>query len=106
MTANDEGSGGRDAIPHVIGRPMNGLSVTSMKGTRHAILLVSDLDSTELENLSRVVSVPLSRQLEVGLVIDRGSVALLSFPHQPALRSLPSARQGPTLGSSDSSTRP
>lgn len=77
MTANDGGTGnvGENAIPHVIGRPMNGLSVVSVNGTRHAILLVSDLDSAELAQLSRAVSVPLARRLDVSLVSDHGSFA-------------------------------
>jgi len=79
MTANDGATGnvGEDAIPHVIGRPMNGLSVVSVNGTRHAILLVSDLDSGELAQLSRTISVPLARRLEVSLVPDRGNFASL-----------------------------
>jgi hypothetical protein len=85
MTANDGGTGnvGENAIPHVIGRPMNGLSVVSVNGTRHAILLVSDLDSAELAQLSRAVSVPLARRLDVSLVPDRGR---LRFTAIPALR--------------------
>jgi hypothetical protein len=80
MTADDEtGSAGRDAIPHVIGRPMNGLSVVSVNGTRHAILLVSDLDSGELAQLSESVSVPLARRLEVRLTPDHGSLASQRF---------------------------
>ena len=81
MTANDGGVGdvGQDAIPHVIGRPVNGLSVVSVNGTRHAVLLVSDLDSAELAQLSRAVSVPLARRLEVSLVPDRGTLASLVF---------------------------
>jgi hypothetical protein len=81
MTTNDGGTGNvaRDAIPHLIGRPLNGLSVVSVNGTHHALLLVSDLDSAELSQLSRAVSVPLARRLEVSLVPDRGSVASLQF---------------------------
>jgi len=81
MTTNDGGTGnvGQDAIPHLIGRPMDGLSVMSVNGTHHAILLVSDLGSTELARLSRVVSVPLARRLDVSLMPDRGSVASLQF---------------------------
>ena len=81
MTANDGGtvSVGQDAIPHVIGRPMNGLSVVSVNGTRHAILLVSDMDSAELAQLSRTISLPLARRLEASLVPDRGSLASLLF---------------------------
>lgn len=81
MTANNGETGdvGQDAIPRVIGRPMNGLSVVSVHGTRHAILLVSDLDSAELAQLSRAVSVPLARRLEGSLMPDRGSIASLLF---------------------------
>jgi hypothetical protein len=81
MTTNDGGTGdaGPDAIPHLIGRPMDGLSVVSVNGTHHAILLVSDLGSTELAQLSGAVSVPLARRLEVNLMPDRGSVASLQF---------------------------
>lgn len=81
MTANDGGASnaGQDAIPHVIGRPMNGLSVVSVDGTRHAILLVSDLETTELAQLSRAVSVPLARRLAT-LVPDRSIPAALISP--------------------------
>jgi hypothetical protein len=37
---------------------MDGLSVVSVNGRRHAILLVGDLGSTELTQLSRIVSLP------------------------------------------------
>jgi len=43
---------------------MNGLSVVSVTDSNHAILLVSDLDSTDLAQLSRAVSVPLAGRLE------------------------------------------
>jgi hypothetical protein len=81
MTTNDGATGGigQDAIPHMLGRPMNGLSVVSVNGAHHAILLVSDLGSTELAQLSGAVSVPLARRLEVNLMPDRGSVASLQF---------------------------
>lgn len=65
---NDE----TDAIPHLIGRPVNGLSVVSVAGAHHAILLVGDLDTTELTQLSHAVSVPLVRRLA-----GRGAVAPL-----------------------------
>jgi hypothetical protein len=83
MTANDGGTGivGQDAIPHVIGRPLNGLSVVSVNGARHAILLVSDLDTEALAQLSGTVSVPLARRLEASLAPDRGSLASLQFEH-------------------------
>jgi hypothetical protein len=80
MTANQEAAGAAeaaDAIPHLIGRPMNGLSVVSVNGTHHAILLVSDLESMELTQLSRAVSVPLAQRLEGRLIPDRSPLAAL-----------------------------
>jgi len=80
VTADDgTGNAGQDAIPHVIGRPMNGLSVVSVNGTRHAVLLVSDLKSPDLAELSKVVSMPLARRLEASLMPDRGNLASLLF---------------------------
>jgi hypothetical protein len=77
VTADDEGMGNaQDAIPHVIGRPVNGLSVVSVNGTHHAILLVSDLEGAELAQLSRAVSVPLARRLG-SLSPDRSTPAAL-----------------------------
>jgi hypothetical protein len=83
MTTNDGGTGrvGEDAIPRLIGHPMNGLSVVSVDGTHHAVLLVSDLESAELTQLSKAVSVPLTRRLEVSLMPDLGSVASLQPVH-------------------------
>ena len=83
MTANPGGTS-TDAIPHVIGRPLNGLSVVSVNGPSHAILLVSDLDHAELAELSRAVSVPLAQRLEVSLVPDRSRPAP-SIVSRPAL---------------------
>jgi len=71
MTANDRAPAERDAIPHVIGRSMNGLSVVSVNGSRHVILLVSDLDTGRLTELSRGVSVPLMRHVDVSLRPER-----------------------------------
>ena len=72
MTANDDAARGadRDAIPHVIGRPMNGLSVVSIDGAHHAILLVSDLSSTELAQVARAVSMPLAQRAAFGVTGD------------------------------------
>jgi hypothetical protein len=63
------------AEPHVIGRPTNGLSVVSVNGTRHAVLLVSDLGSAELTRLSHAVSLPLARRLAERLAPDRATMA-------------------------------
>jgi hypothetical protein len=57
------------AIPHVIGRPMDGLSVVSVNGSRHAVMLVSDLEDKELTQLAGIVSLPLVQRL--GDVSDR-----------------------------------
>jgi hypothetical protein len=90
MTADDRTAGSaEDAIPHVIGRPIGGLSVVAVSGTRHAILLVSDLDHADLEQLSRTISVPLARRLEAGLATDRMTFALAgiggAIPVEPAV---------------------
>jgi hypothetical protein len=82
MTADNRTTDGidtADAIPHVIGRPINGLSVVSVNGSTHAFLLVSDLGNTELTELSTSVSVPLKRRLEGSLVSNPMTVAAL-FP--------------------------
>jgi hypothetical protein len=66
MTSNGGATGaadGADVIPHVIGRPMDGLSVVSVNGSRHAVVLVSDLASAELTQLSQIVSLPLVQRL-------------------------------------------
>jgi hypothetical protein len=81
MTASDGPTGAvesADAIPHVIGRPMDGLSVVSVTGSQHAILLVSDLPSSELTQLSRMVSLPLAQRAG-GLIPDGGTPAALFF---------------------------
>jgi hypothetical protein len=81
MTANDGEAAnvGQEAIPHLLGRPMNGLSVVSVNGAHHAIVLVSDLNSAELTRLSKAVSLPLAQRLEVGLEPNQGTVASLRF---------------------------
>jgi predicted anti-sigma-YlaC factor YlaD len=67
MTASDGSAGSVEtdrALPHVIGRPMNGMSVVAVDAPRHSILLVSDLGSSDLQQLSTAVAMPLARQLE------------------------------------------
>ncbi len=66
MTANDGVTGSADVVdggPHLIGQPADGLSVVSVSGSRHAILLVSDLGSDELTELSRTVALPLAQRV-------------------------------------------
>ena len=58
------------AIPHVIGRPLDGLSVVSVNGSRHAVMLVSDLEKNDLTQLAGLVSVPLVQRL-AGVASDR-----------------------------------
>jgi len=80
VTANDRSTRAAesvDAVPHLIGRPMNGLSVVSVNGSRHAILLVSDLESAELTKLSGAVSVPLAQRLAARFTVDRNTMASL-----------------------------
>jgi hypothetical protein len=83
---------GPDAIPRVIGRPIDGLSVVSVDGTHHAILLVSDLDSTELTQLSTAVSVPLVRRLEVSVTPERIIFASRQFDRAFQLLTLSGAQ--------------
>ena len=78
MAANDAaGDVEPDAIPHVIGRSMNGLSVVSVNGTHHSILLVGDLERAELTQLSRAVSVPLARSLGMSGMSVQGALTWL-----------------------------
>lgn len=66
VTANDRTTAAAEpaeVIPHVIGRPVDGLSVVSVNGSRHAVMLVSDLESKELTQLAGIVSLPLVQRL-------------------------------------------
>jgi hypothetical protein len=63
MTARDAVADARDAVPHVIGGRTSGLSVVSVDGAGHAILLVGDVSAEELTVLSRTLSVSLLRRL-------------------------------------------
>ena len=66
MTVNGGATGpaaSAEVSPRVIGRLMDGLSVVSVNGSRHAIVLVSDLGNAELIQLSQTVSVPLVQRL-------------------------------------------
>lgn len=86
MTA-DEGMTnalGTDETPHLIGRSANGLSVVAVTRSRHAILLVSDLGSAELTELSRAVSVPLARRVEAHFIPeDHSALASLLIAQRP-----------------------
>jgi anti-sigma factor RsiW len=77
MTASDGGGTG-GAIPHILGRPTNGLSVVSVAGAHHAIILVADLDVEQLTQLSRTVSVPLAQKVAERVIsTEHGRVAAL-----------------------------
>ena len=89
MTASDGITGSADlanARPHLIGTPADGLSVVSVSGSRHAILLVSDLESGDLTELSRTVALPLAQRV-AGLEPDRTTTPALAFAMRARLRS-------------------
>ena len=74
VTRNDDAlSAGEiaSAVPQVIGRSTYGLSVVSVRGTRHAVLLVGDLDHKALTQLAGIVSMPLLQQLDSGPAAPR-----------------------------------
>jgi hypothetical protein len=79
MTPNEESTSAAETapVPHLIGHPMNGLSVVSVNGSRHAVLLVSDLGSAELAQLSQAVSLPLAQRLAARFTPDRDTMASL-----------------------------
>jgi hypothetical protein len=87
MTAGKDAAGTpvTEALPHLLGQPIGGLSVVSVESSSHAIMLVSDLNRTELTELSRVVSVPLARRLAGRLPpADVGALAMLQLdPRTP-----------------------
>lgn len=72
MTANDAGAlsttAHEDSTPHLHGHPVNGLSVISVRGPRHAILLVGELGEHELAELSKAVAMPLAHQMMSRLI--------------------------------------
>jgi putative zinc finger protein len=91
VTANEGSTGPAEAsgaMPHLIGRPLNGLSVVSVNGSRHAVLLVGDLESAELTQLSQTVSLQLARRLAARSTADDDTMASLyvlpAFPPEAA----------------------
>jgi hypothetical protein len=58
MTANEAAETAADTRPHLIGQPADGLSVVSVNGSHHAILLVSDIEGGELSRLFTLVAKP------------------------------------------------
>lgn len=91
VTTDDESSRSvtlpPDLDPHLHGAPVKGLSVASIRGAHHAILLVSDLDGRELTQLSRTVSVPLVDQLLTGLIQPASNV-IAAFSAESAFERL------------------
>jgi hypothetical protein len=85
VTADDERPGGvvmrPDLTPQHHGRPVSGLSVASIRGAHHAILLVSDLEGPELTQLSTTVSVPLVDQLLSGLIPPAPNAIATFYPN-------------------------
>lgn len=78
VTAIDGGNrANRPAAPRVIGQPVDGLTVVSVNGERHAVLLVSDLDAGDLTQLSRTLSLPLAERM--GALPDRGTPLALAI---------------------------
>ena len=96
VTADDERAAAMtlplDLDPHLHGRPINGMSVASIHGARHAILLVSDLDGRELRQLATAVSVPLVDHLLAGLVPAAPQAVATLYPDTAVERLL---RSGP-----------
>jgi len=73
-----------DVVPRVIGPTTSRLSVVSVTGSGHAVLLVSDLGRPELTQLSRIVSLPLVQRLQGTLFApDRGLLAALRIIPPP-----------------------
>ena len=92
VTANDRATAAAEsaeAIPHVIGRPMEGLSVVSVDGSRHAVMLVSDLEKNELTQLAGIVSLPLAQRLADATSDRTKTIAWLFAPPTQELNSSP-----------------
>jgi hypothetical protein len=87
VTANDAAAGSAEAIPHVIGRPTEGLSVVSVNGARHAVMLVGDLEQSELTQLAGIVSLPLAERLADGIADSPDTTAGLFGPPVQGLAS-------------------
>jgi hypothetical protein len=92
LTASEVSTSAADtgnAAPRLIGSSTNGLSVVSVTGSRHAVLLVSDLGRAELTQLSTALSVPLAQHLAARVTDDRGTMAsslIVAALQEPARR--------------------
>jgi len=65
MTTRDADPRG-DLTPQPIGKATDGLSVVSVSGSGYAVLVVSDLGSDQLRQLSTVIAQPLAQRLQGG----------------------------------------
>jgi hypothetical protein len=82
MTAGGTGLGGATAgapIPHSIGPTTNGLSVVSIDAADRSILLVGDLGSAELTELSTIVATPLAQRLNGGVLSSANPVMAMAL---------------------------
>ena len=89
LTSNDVTTGGAntvDAISHSIGHPMKGISVVSVSGAHHAVLLVGDLGAAELTQLAAAVSVPLVHRIDADVRPDRDTLVGLFLVQPVPLR--------------------
>jgi hypothetical protein len=83
-----------DSRPHPIGRSRDGLSVVSVDGPHHAILLVSDLGKTELAQLSAIIAKPLEQRLSDGTPAATADVVVaLQRAQAPDVTNRPIARR-------------
>lgn len=64
------------ASPHPIGRSRDGLSVVSVDGADHAVMLVGDLGKTELTELSALIATPLAHRLVGGQPLPNADVVI------------------------------
>ena len=58
--------------------PAHGIGRAGRRNREFQLLLVSDLDSPELTHLSRAVSMPLARQLDLSKMAPSGTIAALT----------------------------
>ena len=81
LMAANAGAADGGASPQVIGRPVDGLSAVSVNASRHVIVLVGDLESHELRQLSSFVSVPLTERLGQIFPIQAPTFFARAFDH-------------------------
>jgi hypothetical protein len=83
VTANKQhDASGRSAPmgspPYLLRSSLNRLTVVSVRGPHHAVVLVSDLEEHELTELSNAMSVPLAQRLTGRVILpDPGTLAAL-----------------------------